>query len=176
MIPDLLYVFEPLDPVYTSLMGFSQVSHLFLVVIIYFVKFQRIKKKYYKHLIYIVEMNVCSLTWRHSAIDIFQTELDSHNRRQLSEESKLKVLLSLCTCKFQTIQAFGKAAATRITSSHTLYNLHEEVKSKLIKGHLNLVFLLLRLLKLSVKGKSNINESFYSNLWLFLNRLSEDRF
>ncbi|XP_063692780.1 uncharacterized protein LOC134824735 [Bolinopsis microptera] len=80
MIPDLLYVFEPLDPDYTSLMGYPS------------------------------------------------TELDPHDKRQLSEESKLKVLLSLCTCQFQTIQAFGKAVATRITSSHTLYNLHEEVK------------------------------------------------
>ena len=42
------------------------------------------------------------------------------------------MLSSLCTCKFRTIQAFGKAVITREKSSHTSYNLHEEVQSKFL--------------------------------------------
>lgn len=80
MIPDLMYVFEPLDPRHASSMGYPQASH------------------------------------------------DPLDKEQLSEESKLKVLSSLCTCKFRTIQAFGKAVITREKSSHTSYNLHEEVQ------------------------------------------------
>ena len=60
----------------------------------------------------------------------FQASHDPKDKKQLSEESKLKVLSSLCTCKFRTIQAFGKAVITREKSSHTSYNLHEEVHSK----------------------------------------------
>ncbi|XP_063691400.1 carbohydrate sulfotransferase 1-like isoform X2 [Bolinopsis microptera] len=79
MIPDLMYVFEPLDARHASGMGYPHAQH------------------------------------------------DPFDNRQLSEDSKLKVLSSLCTCKFQTIQAFGKAPVTVEQSSHTEYNLHKEV-------------------------------------------------
>lgn len=52
----------------------------------------------------------------------------------MSEDSALKVLSSLCTCRLDTIQPFGKAAHAGIMSDVTKYSIRTEFKRKCLFG------------------------------------------